>query len=57
MLGSEMCKKSGSSGIICFEEVAGLGSSNLSERSYPGIITFDSLRTLPCEIWLLMDGA
>ena len=55
-LGSETCEKSGSSGIICLEEEAGLGSSSLSEHSYPGIKTLDSLWTLPCEMWLLMDG-
>ena len=32
-LGSETCEKSGSSGIICLEEEAGLGSSSLLERS------------------------
>ena len=34
-LGSEICEKSGSSGIICLEEVAGFGNSDLSECSYP----------------------
>ena len=54
-LGSDICEKSGLSGINCLEEVAEFGNSDISECSYPGVCTFGSLRILPWNKWLLIN--
>ena len=56
-LGSDIWEKSGSNGMICLEEVAGFGNSDISECSYPGACTSGSLRILPWDTWLLTEGA